>query len=117
MRSTHCLPSYSFGGHEVFDAIPKFTKLYGKSVAIIGGETALSKALPHIRPVLDKAGIKVLDIIHFGGCLLYTSKPAIPSMKAPKPHASNNASTRVSDVTEESIVLIVSIAFVCTTKL
>ena len=61
MRSTHCLPSYSFGGHEVFDAIPKFTKLYGKSVAIIGGETALSKALPHIRPVLDKAGIKVLD--------------------------------------------------------
>ena len=50
MRSTHCLPSYSFGGHEVFDAIPKFTKLYGKSVAIIGGETALSKALPHIRP-------------------------------------------------------------------
>ena len=26
---------------------PKFTKLYGKSVAIIGGETALSKALPH----------------------------------------------------------------------
>ena len=38
-------------------------------------------------------------------------------MKAPKPHASNNASTRVSDVTEESIVLIVSIAFVCTTKL
>ena len=37
MRSTHCLPSYSFGGHEVFDAIPKFTKLYGKSVAIIDG--------------------------------------------------------------------------------
>ena len=34
MRSTHCLPSYSFGGHDVFDAIPKFTKLYGKSVAI-----------------------------------------------------------------------------------
>ena len=54
MRSTHCLPSYSFGGHDVFDAIPKFAKLYGKSVAIIGGETALSKALPHIRPVLDK---------------------------------------------------------------
>ena len=57
MRSTHCLPSYSFSGHEVFDAIPKFYKIIdGKSVAIIGGETALSKALPHIRPVLDKAG-------------------------------------------------------------
>ena len=49
---------------------PNLQKLYGKSVAIIGGETALSKALPHIRPVLDKAGIKVLDIIHFGGGVL-----------------------------------------------
>ncbi len=74
MRSTHCLPSYSFGGHDVFDAIPKFTKLYGKSVAIIGGETALSKALPHIRPVLDKAGIKVLDIIHFWWRVYFCSR-------------------------------------------
>ena len=32
MRSTHCLPSYSFGGHEVFDAIPKFTKNYMASL-------------------------------------------------------------------------------------
>ena len=41
MRSTHCLPSYSFGGHDVFDAIPKvLQKLYGKSVAIIGGENS-----------------------------------------------------------------------------
>ena len=59
MRSTHCLPSYSFGGHDVFDSIPKFTKLYGKSVAIIGGETALSKALPHIRP--DEYAIRFLS--------------------------------------------------------
>ena len=44
---THCLPSYSFGGHEVFDPIPKFTKLYGKSVAIIGGEQLFLKLLPH----------------------------------------------------------------------
>ena len=54
MRNTHCLPSYSFGGHDVFGAIPQFTKLYGHTVAIIGGETALSKAMPHIQPVLDK---------------------------------------------------------------
>ncbi|MDU6960353.1 MAG: iron-containing alcohol dehydrogenase, partial [Veillonella dispar] len=84
MRSTHCLPSYSFGGHEVFDAIPKFTKLYGKSVAIIGGETALSKALPHIRPVLDKAGIKVLDIIHFGGECTFSRGKEIAQMASVK---------------------------------
>ena len=59
MRNTHCLPSYSFGGHDVFGAIPQFTKLYGHTVAIIGGETALSKAMPHIQPVLDNAGINV----------------------------------------------------------
>ena len=58
MRSTHCLPSYSFGGHDVFDAIPKFTKLYGKSVAIIGGETALSKALHTFVPCLIKRGLR-----------------------------------------------------------
>ena len=84
MRSTHCLPSYSFGGHDVFDAIPKFTKLYGKSVAIIGGETALSKALPHIRPVLDKAGIKVLDIIHFGGECTFARGKEIAQMASVK---------------------------------
>ena len=37
------------------------------------GETALSKALPN-RPVLDKAGIKVLDIIHFGGECTFPSR-------------------------------------------
>lgn len=84
MRSTHCLPSYSFGGHDVFDAIPKFTKLYGKSVAIIGGETALSKALPHIRSVLDKAGIKVLDIIHFGGECTFALGKEIAQMASVK---------------------------------
>ena len=48
---------------------------YMASSAIIGGETALSKALPHIRPMLDKAGIKVLDIIHFGGeCTLLEAR-------------------------------------------
>ena len=68
----------------MFDAIPKFTKLYGKSVAIIGGETALSKALPHIRPVLDKAGIKVLDIIHFGGECTFSRGKEIAQMASVK---------------------------------
>lgn len=58
MRSTHCLPSYSFGGHDVFDAIPKFTKLYGKSVAIIGGETALLKLCHTFVQCLIKRGLR-----------------------------------------------------------
>ena len=84
MRSTHCLPSYSFGGHDVFSAIPKFTKLYGRTVAIIGGETALSKALPHLRPVLERAEIEVLDIIHFGGECTFARGKEIAQMDSVK---------------------------------
>ena len=67
--------------------------------------------------MIDFSGSKPTATIIAAGIATAVPKPAIPSMKAPKPHASNNASTRVSDVTEESIVLIVSIAFVYTTKL
>ena len=82
--NTHCLPSYSFGGHDVFDAIPQFTKLYGHTVAIIGGETALSKAVPHIQPVLDKAGINVLDVIPFGGECTFARGKEIAAMDSVK---------------------------------
>lgn len=84
MRNTHCLPSYSFGGHDVFDAIPQFTKLYGHTVAIIGGETALSKAMPHIQPVLDKSGINVLDVIPFGGECTFARGKEIAAMDSVK---------------------------------
>lgn len=84
MRNTHCLPSYSFGGHDVFGAIPQFTKLYGHTVAIIGGETALSKAMPHIQPVLDKAGINVLDVIPFGGECTFARGKEIAAMDSVK---------------------------------
>ena len=78
---------------------------------VVGTELATRHAM------IDFSGSKPTATIIAAGIATAVPKPAIPSMKAPKPHASNNASTRVSDVTEESMVLIVSIAFVCTTKL
>ena len=78
---------------------------------VVGTEFATRHAM------IDLSGSKPTATIIAAGIATAVPKPAIPSMKAPKPHASSNASTRVSDVTEESMVLIVSIAFVCTTKL
>ena len=85
MRSTHCLPSYSFGGHEVFSLISQFTKRYGSTVAVIGGEKALAAALPHLESAFKAAGIKILDVILFGGeCTFQRSKEIseMPSVKA-----------------------------------
>ena len=38
MRPVHTLPSYSFGGHEIFDTIGEYTKQLGKKTVIIGGD-------------------------------------------------------------------------------
>lgn len=67
MRPEHTLPSYSFGGHEIFDTIGAHTKRIGTKAVIIGGDTALSVALPILQPALERDGVEVLDIIHFGG--------------------------------------------------
>ena len=67
MRPEHTLPSYSFGSHEIFDTIGAHTKRIGTKAVIIGGDTALSVALPILQPALDRDGIEVLEIIHFGG--------------------------------------------------
>lgn len=80
MRETHRLPSYSFGGHEVYDKVPEFTAPYGNKVAIIGGVTALSVAMPILRPVLDKEGIEILAEIPGGGECSYERAREIASM-------------------------------------
>ena len=92
-------------------AIPELEMNLPIEPNVVGTEFATRHAM------IDFSGSKPTATIIAAGIATAVPKPAIPSMKAPKPHASNNASTRVSDVTEESMVLIVSIAFVCTTKL
>ena len=71
MRPVHTLPSYSFGGHEIFDTIGDYMKQLGKKTVIIGGDMSLSVALPFLQPALERAGIEVLEVVHFGGECAY----------------------------------------------
>lgn len=66
MAVSNFLPSYSFGGHEVYEAVPQVVLPYGKKVCIIGGETALAKAMPVLDPVLKASDLEVTDVVVYG---------------------------------------------------
>ena len=73
---------------------------------VVGTEFATKQAK------IDFNGSKPTATIIAAGMATAVPKPAIPSIKLPKPQANNNAKIRISLVTEDSIILIVSIAFV-----
>ena len=63
---TNILPGYTFGGHDAYEAVPEIVGKYGKKVCIIGGETALSKAVPVLKPILEANDFTITDVIVFG---------------------------------------------------
>lgn len=63
--STTFLPSYSVGP-DAYGEIGFVTKFYGKSVAVVGGETALKKASPRLLPALERAGLAVTCVEVYG---------------------------------------------------
>ena len=63
--STTFLPSYSVGP-DAYEEIGFVTKFYGKTVAVVGGETALKKASPRLLPALEKAGLAVTCVEVYG---------------------------------------------------
>ena len=73
---------------------------------VVGTEFATKQAK------IDFNGSKPTATIIAAGIATAVPKPAIPSIKLPKPQANNNAKIRISLVTEDNIILIVSIAFV-----
>lgn len=64
--TTNFLTSYTFGGDDAYEAVPAIVKPYGKKVCIIGGKTALEKALPVLLPILVQAGLEVTETIIYG---------------------------------------------------
>ena len=66
MAVTNILPGYTFGGHDAYEAVPEIVGKYGKKVCIIGGETALSKAVPVLKPILEANDFTITDVIVFG---------------------------------------------------
>ena len=66
MAVTNVLPSYTFGGNEAYDAVPAVVAPYGRKVCIIGGKTALEKAMPVLEPVLAASDLEVTGVIVYG---------------------------------------------------
>lgn len=82
---TMVLPGYTFGGDEVYDEIPDIVGGYGKKICIIGGETALAKTLPTLKPVLEKNNFEIVDTIVYGKeCVSANSKriSEMPTVKS-----------------------------------
>ena len=59
------LPHYSVGP-DAYDLVGDVIRPYGRKVAVIGGETALSKAKAPLLAALEKAGAEVVDLTVYG---------------------------------------------------
>ncbi len=66
MVVTNDLPGYTFGGDEAYQAVPQIVGQHGRKVCVIGGETALTKAMPVLRPVLEMSELVVTGEIIYG---------------------------------------------------
>lgn len=64
------LPSYSIGA-DCYKQIPYVTRFYGKTAAVIGGKTALSKAKKYLIEGVEGSDVKLLDFIEYGGNSTY----------------------------------------------
>ncbi len=81
-RVTNLVPSYTLGGHDAYDKVPEIVAPYGRSVCIIGGKTAMEKALPILMPVLEASELVVLDTIVYGKECTREGAQAIADQKA-----------------------------------
>lgn len=69
--TTQKYTGYSIGGDAVYDEISAVVSKYGNKIVILGGKTALEKALPAIKASIDKArkngyDLQILDAIVYG---------------------------------------------------
>lgn len=66
------LPSFTIGP-DTYDDIKKYAGFAGEKVAIIGGETAIEKALPRLKPAIEEAGLIITAIEWYGGEASYSN--------------------------------------------
>lgn len=77
--STLYLPAWSIGPdcyNEVYDIV----RPYGKKVAVIGGKTAMSIAVPELKKVLDSTDLELSEPIWFGGEASYENAAMLEAM-------------------------------------
>lgn len=78
--NTNFLPNYTIGGHEAYEVVPHIVRPVGKRVCIIGGKTALSKAMPILRPILVDSDLEITGEIVYGKECCYERADEIASM-------------------------------------
>lgn len=70
------LPSYSIGP-DCYREIPHVTRFFGKTAAVIGGKTAMSKAKKALLEGVAGSDVKLLDFIEYGGNSTYENGDAL----------------------------------------
>lgn len=71
-KKSHALSNYSVSlphysvGPEAYSLVGDIIRPYGTRVAVVGGETAMTKANPSLLPALEAAGLTVTDVHVYG---------------------------------------------------
>lgn len=76
MATSVYFPAYSIG-EDVYDLIGPVCRPYGAQAVIIGGRTAMEKALPLLLPAIKAAGIAVTGRLWYGGEAVYAYSEAL----------------------------------------
>lgn len=77
--STLYLPSWSIGP-DCYQEVYSIARTYGKKVAVIGGHTAMSKALPKLTAALEGTDLELSAPIWFGGEASYENAAMLEAM-------------------------------------
>lgn len=79
LTNTGYLPSYTVGT-EAYKAVPEVTRRFGKTAVVIGGQTAMEKALPRLKAALEGTGVEILDNICYGKQPLHARSAELAAM-------------------------------------
>lgn len=77
------LPSYSIGA-DVYDKIYDICRPYGKRAVVVGGHTAMEKALPKIKEAIEDKDIEITDALWYGGDATYAHVDMLAASDAVK---------------------------------
>ena len=77
--STLYLPAWSIGP-DCYKEVYEIVRPYGKKVAVIGGHTALSVAMPKLKAALEGTDLELTDPIWFGGEASYENAAMLEAM-------------------------------------
>lgn len=76
MRYTNFLPAWSVGP-DCYQDVYEVVRRFGKSAAVIGGETALKAAFPHVKEALAGKDFKLAGPFWYGGDATYENAAAL----------------------------------------